>query len=675
MTVPMRARARRSSLSALAAGGVGAALLLGSVPGSAFAAASPPAQTVPPAHSQSVVTWTGTIPAGTTPQASCPAQAIRSDITDVTISVPAGFYDTTKTTADFSISWSDPLVVNDEILTVVPPSGGGATKTSDEINDSEANQREQVSFDNPIAGVWTVRACAFSSTDQPYTGRLVLTSTPATGSTASPSPSASASASASPTPSDGGPASNRAFAPAVVVDTDDLNSVAEPSIEIAPDGAIYVTGPQGSGGVRAPGVAPGTGSAPGLGGDLIWRSDDGGQTFTFLGSYDGSLGGGDADVVAAPGGVLYASGLSGQCITVAQSPDRGESWLANPAGCVDGAGVADRQWNDVDGDDAVYTGYGTLTQGLVLHKSLIGGPLPVNGPTTVVNSGDYQWPGVVDVNPVNGNAVMAWNTSTADKIQINGVNRAGDLLFPTTKTIATAGGDTFDSFVGIDHGTDGTLYAVWSERRPALRETWTMLAASRDGGTTWGAPVHVDSTPRTTVFPWVTAGDAGRVAVSYYGTDSTGPSPENIDDKDADWHVYSAFSTDFGSTFAEHRTTTSRIHQGSVCTSGTGCALGTRDLLDFFETDLDQRGCLLSVFTDNSRDTVQPDGTRSGDELTQIAVVRQNAGDGLLAGTSCGADVEPVVPESPLAPLVPVLAVLVGGAVVLSKRRRGTHAA
>jgi ABC-2 type transport system ATP-binding protein len=102
------------------------------------------------------------------------------------------------------------------------------------------------------------------------------------------------------------------------------------------------------------------------------------------------------------------------------------------------------------------------------------------------------------------------------------VTRGGALLFPTPKIVTTARGDAFGSFVAIDHGVDGALYAVWSERHPAVRETWTMLAASRDGGTTWDSPVHVDSTPRTTVFPWVTAGDAGRVAVSYYGTDSTG---------------------------------------------------------------------------------------------------------------------------------------------------------
>jgi hypothetical protein len=637
-------------------------VLLGLAPGTASAATAPPTQTAPPAGSRTTVSWTGSIPGATTPNANCPANAL-SDITDVTISVPAGLYDSATTRADFSISWSDPAGFNDEVLTVVPPTGGGATKTADATNKT-SNQHEDVFYDNPAAGVWKVRACAFASTPQAYTGTLVLTSTAATSGSPSPSPEPSPTES-----STGGPASDRTFDEPVIVDTDDLNSVSEPSIEIAPDGAIYVTGPQGAG-PRVPAVVPGTQAAPGIGGDLIWRSDDAGKTFTFLGSYDGAMGGGDADVVAAPNGKLYGSGLNLACIAVSSSSDRGESWATNPAACEDGAGLADRQWNDVDGNAAVYTGYGTLSRGLVIHKSLIDAPVVVNGPATVVdnNNGDYQWPGVVDVNTTNGNAVMAWNT-VDDQIQINGVTRAGALMFASPKRVALAGGDTFDSFVGIDHGTDGTLYAVWSERHNAVRETWTMLAASRDGGTTWDTPVRVDRTPRTTVFPWVTAGDAGRVAVTYLGTDSTGPSAENLDVKDAGWHVWSSFSTDYGQSFAEHRTTVTPLHQGSICTSGTGCAAGTRDLADFIETDLDARGCLVTAYTDNSRDTVSANGTRSPDEATRVAVVRQSGGDGLLASKPCGVPPTPVVPEAPLTALLPLLAAVLVGVIVHRRRQ------
>ncbi|MDT7571521.1 MAG: hypothetical protein QOE05_1695 [Actinomycetota bacterium] len=662
-----RPRSRREGV-ALA---VATCLVVGGLaPGIASAGTASGAATVPATGSTSI-TWSGTITApASPPTANCPAQAV-SDSTDVTINVPAGLYDTTVTKAVFSITWNDPLEVNDEKLTVVPPaSSSDVTKSSDEINGTVADQHEDVSYDNPAAGVWKVRACAFSTTPQDYTGKLVLTSTSKSSGGGTASPTASPTAS-----TQSGPSSNRTFDPPVIVDTDDLNTTAEPSIEIGPDGKIYVAGPQGSGGARLPALVPGTGTLPGLGGDLLWRSDDAGKTFSFLGSYDGALGGGDADIIAAPDNTLYASGLQGNCIVVASSADQGESWVPDPTACRDGAGVADRQWNDVDGNAAVYTGYGTLSQGLVLHKSLLAGPGRVlTGPATVVNSGAYQWPGVVDVNPTNGNALMAWNTDGAavDQIQFNGVTRAGTLLYPAgaPKTIATTKGDSFDSFVAIDHGKDGTLYAAWTERRPTARETWTMLAASKDGGSTWGEPVHVDNAPATTVFPWISAGDGGRVAVSYYGTAATGISPEALDVKDAGWFVYSAFSSDFGQTFAEHKTTPDAIHNGSICTSGTGCATGTRDLLDFFETDLDATGCLVTAYTDNSRDDVSPTGSRSPDEATRVGVVHQSGGDGLLDSMQCGGAANPIVPESPLTTLLPMLAAGLVGVMVYRRRTK-----
>ena len=167
----------------------------------------------------------------------------------------------------------------------------------------------------------------------------------------------------------------------------------------------------------------------------------------------------------------------------------------------------------------------------------------------------------------------------------------------------------------------------------------------------------------------MSAGDAGRVAVSYYGTTSGGPSPEAVTVKDAPWKVYSALSSDFGATFTE-TATTGTIHQGNVCTSGTGCASGTRDLLDFFETDYDATGCLVTTYTDNSRDVVSPTGQRTTNKAEWVSFVRQSGGPGLLASTECNAtDVDPVVPEAPLATLLPLLAAAGLGVAVVRRRR------
>ena len=446
-------------------------------------------------------------------------------------------------------------------------------------------------------------------------------------------------------------AGGRGFSAPVFVDGDDPSWAAEPSIRAAKDGALYITAPVGLGSGAVPRVLDSDESQAIRGGDMLWRSLDGGATWTELGSYDGAAGGGDSDITSTPGGTLYASGLTLACITLARSADQGQSWVPNPVGGCGGTVADDRQWNDTYGEDVVYTAFGNIALGSievsradVLSGVAQGGPsVPVSGDT------EYQWPGVLDVDQRTGSVVVGWNTVGApndcdegcsapassaepDEVRAAVLDSSGTPVAGSPFLVASRPFDTFDSFVSVDTGRDGTVYAAWSERHPEARETWTMLASSADGGHTWSAPVKVNSGPATTTFPWVSAGDAGRVAVSYYGTSAQGASPEVVN---GDWSVFSAFSTDGGQSFDEQRAT-GTMHQGSICTSGTGCASGTRDLADFFETDYDASGCLVTTYTDNSADVVAADGSRTTDEPTHVAFVRQTSGPGLLADTDCG---------------------------------------
>ena len=127
-----------------------------------------------------------------------------------------------------------------------------------------------------------------------------------------------------------------------------------------------------------------------------------------------------------------------------------------------------------------------------------------------------------------------------------------------------------------------------------------MLAVSKNRGETWSKPIQVNQGPKTTTFPWIVAGDAGRIDIVYYGIVSTGPSPETVPDS-ATWRVYMAQSVNSLAakpTFTESAATPA-IHKGKICTSGTGCSAGTRDLLDFFQIDVDRRGNANIAYTDN----------------------------------------------------------------------------
>jgi hypothetical protein len=423
------------------------------------------------------------------------------------------------------------------------------------------------------------------------------------------------------------------------------NKTAEPSIAVAPDGTEYVVAPDGPG-VRTPSQL----GDSGFGGSLIWRSTDHGHTWVSLGSYDVPTGGEDTDIAVAPDGTLYASGLSAlACSTVSRSTDRGDTWTPMPvAGCGREPLINDRQWTATSGNSIVYTAIGdTIDAQIDLVRSVMDGPTVVPSTTMQLSrTADYQWPGTVDVDQRTGTVYTVWNTQgapndcdqapgaskcepaqasteTPDRVEISALPN-GSSTPPKPRIVASRKFDTFDSFVADSVDKAGAVYVVWSERHPTTKSTWTMLARSTDGGQHWSKPVKVNQTPLTTAFPWVTAGDSGRIAVSYYGTSAGGTSPQTVPTT-ATWRVYSSYSTDGGRHFREYGTT-GVMNRGAICTSGTGCSAGSRNLLDFFETAMDPRGCLLTAFADN---TVDPN---SG---AVVSYVRQTAGPGLLAGRNC----------------------------------------
>src|SRR5437764_1261519 len=89
-------------------------------------------------------------------------------------------------------------------------------------------------------------------------------------------------------------------------------------------------------------------------------------------------------------------------------------------------------------------------------------------------------------------------------------------------------------FAPIAIDRQGNLYVVWSQA-PVDATTGNVsgtsqvyLSVSTNHGASWGAPVNVTAaTPTllTNVFPWIAAGDAGRVDIVWYGTSTLGSCP------------------------------------------------------------------------------------------------------------------------------------------------------
>jgi len=440
-------------------------------------------------------------------------------------------------------------------------------------------------------------------------------------------------------PASFGAGSGVTFDKPVQVSADDNQSAAEPSIRSSPDGNLYIVAPTGLGGVRT--------EEGGQGGDLIWRSEDQGKTWTYLGSYDQLVGGGDADIASDTKSDLWGSGLTLANTTATFSADNGETWCVNPIGAL--STLDDRQWIETYKDEP----FAFMTTGQIAQRSIILSRLelasappedptagcPVVSNTVVVSEDDsYQWPGEVAVDPANDYVYVTYNTDDESTVHDKIIVTRSDLTLTENKrfVVATTRGDSFDSFTVVDVDGAGNVYALWTERRPKGKDgrngkTPSFISVSKDHGETWSQPVKVNSGPPTTVFPWLVAGDRGRVAVAYYGSSSLGPSPEEVvlpERRLPAWKVFVSYSlnaTARNPDYQEVRATKS-IHKGNVCTSGTGCASGTRDLLDFFQLDLDACGGIVLTYTDNSRDVVTQEGVRTTNEPEYVYFVGQKDG-------------------------------------------------
>lgn len=361
---------------------------------------------------------------------------------------------------------------------------------------------------------------------------------------------------------------------------------AEPGIKVAPDGTVYVT---------APGARSSTpvGPAP-VRGDTVWRSDDGGSTFTVLPIPDAGFGGGDSDLAVASDGTLYQSGLWGGCVSLSVSNDRGESWTTNPLACGYAAGSDDRNWLAVHGSQTVYLTFGwapnPVGEGrMALVKSVVEGEAAAV--TTASFEDNYQWPGNIAVDQESGVVYIAYNTVDDEIVVLRSMDEGMTL---EKRSVSQRTGDTFDSFGVVAVGRDGTAYVTWSERDGTDEESTTrtdvFYSYSLDAGDSWAEPVRVNAFVGTHIYPWLDAGEAGHLALAWYGTNTTGGIAEKID---GTWWVYAAESRTANTgepLFVESVVSAEPVTQGGICTSGTGCVPGTRDLLDYFQVALDPEG-------------------------------------------------------------------------------------
>jgi hypothetical protein len=334
-------------------------------------------------------------------------------------------------------------------------------------------------------------------------------------------------------------------------------------------------------------------------GGNLWISKDGGEAWVLYaklpaGQNPGASG--DTHTAISSNGIIYFTDLYLATATVDTSKDGGMTWVQNPAASV--YPVDDRQWlamgPTIGGllgatPETLYFMFNQLAIGLCMVKSQ-------------VTEDAIVWI------PCNGGAPITQNVASRDYFAVD--QKDGTIYCPNAGDgmvyVSSDGGESFTSyplegmsqniFVSADVDIAGNVYTAWTDQSDIY------LAVSIDKAKTWKT-FQVTDTIGTRVLPWVTAGDAGMIGLTWYET----PEEGNSDGLgDAAWDLMAAVCVDALSESPNLKIATvqKEVHKGTVSTGGLDL-LGTgadRDLGDFFTCDVDKGGRLVMTYGNDWKD-------------------------------------------------------------------------
>lgn len=387
----------------------------------------------------------------------------------------------------------------------------------------------------------------------------------------------------------------------------------------------------------------------------MWRSTDGGATWSHIGITAGqeagprSTGFGVSDpefTVMEDGAICFTDLEALAMASTSCSVDDGATWM--PGNSVASGGPVDRQWLASLGNEFYFTANyfanpndfrASTDKGLTWEDR---GSSPCNGDVV----GDIRT--AVLYQGCNGNGIT---------VSTDGARTWSDVREVPNSTTS---GSRMMTEPAIDGG--GVVWMTWTDDERTL---W--LAGTPDQGVTW--PYRLELTPHfrlfsdletgrpadyagaapsdppdadgtypptngTYVWPWISAGSAGRLAVTWIGSYPEQPSGTSL----ANWYIFTAYvlnATTPNPTVIVSRMTPEPIHAGQICQSGTVCQVnsvgggvrgddsGDRRLGDFFETTIEpSTGYLLGAWSNTY--------AAPSDVISHPQFVRQTGGISLL---------------------------------------------
>lgn len=393
----------------------------------------------------------------------------------------------------------------------------------------------------------------------------------------------------------------------------------EPAISIDSSGTMAITGLQWNFDSSSFGTNLWTGpfgSTPGFSGLLDDRLVQPGKSV---------FGAGDADVDLGSTGTLHATTLlffinptshKAQLGVVAVTCPHADSPNFTTASCtrqIIDTTDADRSWVTSDGPH-VYISYHDSGSSSIIHVQRsdddgftwhrVADPIVGQGSTTGQSTfNNVQGRLVAD--PVTRNVYVVYaagvtgelkgRTFTPNQVFVArstnmGMSWTSHLVFAGAKG-STSFGNVFPT-VTVDP-TNGTLYSAFSDG------TTVWFSSSSDQGTHWTSPVAVNVSPASSAILPAIAAYNGTVDIAYYATTDA-----NTLDTAAVWNTYLTQTTNGGASFTQSLVSTNPNHVGPVCTGGTGCTTGTRNLLDLFEVAIDPlNGRAAVIYVDDTLQT------------------------------------------------------------------------
>lgn len=359
---------------------------------------------------------------------------------------------------------------------------------------------------------------------------------------------------------------------------------------------------------------------------------------------DQNTGFSDPDFTQDAGGRIYNTGINLVSDSIFSTIDGGVTWDKGTTQCHDG----DRPWlaaaeadhaflaTNTDGGQGTHRIYETKDGGNTCNG------LPVPGGAEV--------PGEAGVSDPGGNGKLFWNPVQKELVEPNGGGVAfwkpGQAAF--TKGPKVNPGAIFSHWPSIAIDKAGTLYMVWDTSPPNTHnggqgcgsDTRTatpnaiLYAYSHDDGRTWSKPITVAKPSSHIVFwPWLAAGDDGRISIVYYETDRAVDidcAPVSLNIKETTIAGADQPLPVIDIVDAAGRA----IHYGTVCQGGTTCVATGEDrrLGDFFTNAPDANGCVMIASGDT---TAWDDTTFTTLAYSLPIIIRQTSGPSLYAGVDC----------------------------------------